>query len=72
MLQKFDSTVRLFDGDYSYSELARMDTPMLKSLIEARLANIDKSKQILEREGKVDAFSKKDFNSGLLGGVGLK
>ena len=67
ILQKFDSTVRLFDGDYSYTELGSMDIPLLKAMVEARLANLDRSKHLLDTQGKIDAFSKRDYNAGLLG-----
>jgi hypothetical protein len=66
ILQKIDSTIRLFEGDYSGSELVHLDIPLLKSLVEARLANMEKSRKILETQGKVDAFTKRDYQAGIL------
>jgi hypothetical protein len=66
ILQKIDSTVRLFEGDYSLTDIVHSDIPLLRALVEARLANIEKSRKILETTGKVDAFSRKDYAQGLL------
>jgi hypothetical protein len=42
-----------------------MDIPYLRSLTQARLANLAKSRELL-KQGQVDGFSKKDVSSGLL------
>lgn len=64
-MARLDSLIKLFDGDITYTELVNMDIPYLRSLTQARLANLAKSRDLLKK-GQVDGFSKKDVSSGLL------
>jgi hypothetical protein len=66
IMQKIDSTVRLFEGDYSLTELGHMDIPYQRSLVEARLSNMERSRKLLETQGRIDAFSRKDYQAGLI------
>jgi len=47
-----------------------MDIPLLKGMVEARLANMERSRKLLEEQGKVDAYSRKDYAAGLIGKPG--
>jgi len=56
-----DSQVRLFNGDYSLTELLQMDIPFKKSLVLARIANLERSREKFEKRKELDAFSNKDI-----------
>ena len=62
-----DAQVRLFEGDYSFTELLHMDIPLKRSLVLGRLANLERSQRKLEESGQVDQFSKKDAGIQTLG-----
>ena len=56
-----DSQVRLFNGDYSLTELLQMDIPFKKSLVLERIANLERSREKFEKRKELDAFSNKDI-----------
>lgn len=55
-----DAQVRLFGGDYSFTELMKMDIPFNKSLVLGRLSNMERSRKKLEERNEIDQFSKPD------------
>lgn len=65
ILARLDSLKKLFEGDITYTELVSMDIPYLRSLTQARLANLSRSRELL-KQGQVDNFSKHDVSNGLL------
>lgn len=62
-----DAQLRLFDKDYSFTELMQMDIPFKKSLVLGRLANLERSRRRYEESKEVDQFSKNDIGLGSLG-----
>jgi hypothetical protein len=64
IMAKFDAELRLFDGDISPEVLAKSDIPFVKSWVQARLYNLEKSRELL-KTGKVDSFAKRDVAAGL-------
>lgn len=59
---KIDGMVRLFDGDYTASEILSMDIPSTRSMISARLKALKES-QDKYQNGIIDAYSRRYANT---------
>lgn len=72
LLAMIDSQVKLFEGDYSAELVYHMDIPFKRSLVQARLSNLEMSRRRLEEKKELDAFSKGSVEAGgalnMLGG----
>lgn len=58
LMAMLDSQVKLFEGDYTAQDLFHMDIPLKRSLVHARLSNVEMSNRRLAERNEVDAFSK--------------
>ena len=59
---KMDGMIRLFDGDYTASEVLSMDIPSQRVMIAARLQALKESQEKY-KSGIVDAYSRRYANT---------
>lgn len=59
---KLDGMVRLFDGDYTASEVLAMDIPSNRVMIAARLQALKESQEKY-KNGVIDAYSRRYANT---------
>jgi hypothetical protein len=65
IMAKIDALVKLFDGDIDFTTLMCTDIPMVRAMVQARLSNLARSRELL-KTGQVDSFSRKEVSSGIM------
>ncbi len=63
ILQNILQASKLFEGRFTYSEIANMDIPTFESLVDNEFANIDKSYKDFKERGVVNAYTKGEMYS---------
>ncbi len=71
LMAMLDSQVKLLEG-YTAKDIFGMDIPLKRSLVQARLSNLEMSRRRMEERKELDAFSAPQVEAsagGLLGQI---